>query len=321
MLRRASVTTGSRLASRHLMLGSQRIVSGLMKPSRLSSLGMRMNLRYLCSKVGDTVTVSVPSLGDSVSEGAIASVMKEVGSSVEADEVVLVIETDKVSSDVRTTHPGVVSEVMVEEGDVVNVGDPLFAVTVGEAAAKAAPKAAKTAETPVAEAPKAAAPAPAKAAKPAAPTPPKVAPTPGSRGERRVAMTRMRLKISERLKESQNTAASLTTFNEIDMSGIMAVRNKYKDAFLKKNGVKLGFMSIFVKAATQALLEFPAVNAVVDGKDIIYRDYVDMSVAVATPTGLVVPVLRNTENMSFAQIEAEIMSLAERARDVLQLLS
>jgi len=130
-----------------------------------------------------------------------------------------------------------------------------------------------------------------------------------------VKMTRMRLKISERLKDSQNTAASLTTFNEIDMSGYIALRNKYKDEFAEKHGVKLGFMSIFVKAAVAALKEFPAVNGIIDGNDIVYRDYIDISVAVATPKGLVVPVVRNCETLSMAGVEKAIGDLSKKARN------
>eukprot|EP01092_Planopodium_desertum_P011897 TRINITY_DN549_c0_g1_i1.p1 TRINITY_DN549_c0_g1~~TRINITY_DN549_c0_g1_i1.p1 ORF type:complete len:226 (-),score=30.35 TRINITY_DN549_c0_g1_i1:167-844(-) len=128
-------------------------------------------------------------------------------------------------------------------------------------------------------------------------------------------MNRMRQRIAERLKEAQNTNAMLTTFNEIDMSTIMDLRNKYQEQFTKRHGVKLGFMSCFVKASTVALKEIPAVNAVIDGKDIVYRDYVDISVAVATPKGLVVPVLRDCDDMSFADIEKGIAALGLKARD------
>ena len=133
--------------------------------------------------------------------------------------------------------------------------------------------------------------------------------------EERVKMTRLRLRIAERLKEAQNTAAMLTTFNEVDMSHIMALRNAYKEGFEKKHGVKLGFMSFFVKAAVQALKDFPAVNAEIDGTDIVYKNYYDIGVAVSTPTGLVVPVVRDTDTKGFAQIEKEIGDFGLRARD------
>jgi len=128
-------------------------------------------------------------------------------------------------------------------------------------------------------------------------------------------MTRMRKRIADRLKEAQNTAAMLTTFNEVDMSALIDLRNEYKEAFEKRHGVKLGFMSPFIKAATVALEEQPEVNAFIDGDDIVYRDYVDVSVAVSTPTGLVVPVLRSCEKMSFAEIEKTIANLGTRARE------
>jgi len=137
----------------------------------------------------------------------------------------------------------------------------------------------------------------------------------GARTERRVKMKKIRLRTAERLKDSQNTYASLTTFNEIDMSALIAMRNEYKDSFEKKHGVKLGFMSPFVKAACEALLTQPAVNGVIDGQDIVYRDYVDISIAVAAPNGLMVPVLRNVESMSFAEIERQIASYGEKAKN------
>jgi 2-oxoglutarate dehydrogenase E2 component (dihydrolipoamide succinyltransferase) len=133
--------------------------------------------------------------------------------------------------------------------------------------------------------------------------------------EERVRMTRLRQRIAERLKEAQNTAAMLTTFNEVDMSHVMALRTQYKDSFEKKHGVKLGFMSFFVKAAIQALKDFPAVNAEIDGSDIVYKNYYDIGVAVSTPTGLIVPVLREADRKGFAQIEKEIGEIGGRARE------
>ena len=167
------------------------------------------------------------------------------------------------------------------------------------------------------EASKPAAPKPA-SPKPAAKEEPAPAPrVPGSRNETRVKMSRMRLRIAERLKESQNAAASLTTFNEIDMSSVMELRKKYKDEVLKEHGVKLGFMSAFAKACTLALREIPAANASIEGDEIVYRDYVDLSVAVATPKGLVTPVVRNAEGMNFVQIEQEIAALGKKVRSPL----
>ena len=153
------------------------------------------------------------------------------------------------------------------------------------------------------------APAPKATAAPAAP-----AADQGAR-EERVKMTRLRQTIARRLKESQNTAAMLTTYNEVDMSGVMGLRNEYKDLFLKKHGVKLGFMSFFTKACCHALKEVPDVNAEIDGTDIVYKKYVNMGVAVGTPTGLVVPVVRDADQMSFAQIEKTIAELGAKGRD------
>lgn len=145
-----------------------------------------------------------------------------------------------------------------------------------------------------------------------APTAPR---TSGSRNETRVKMSRMRLRIAERLKESQNAAASLTTFNEIDMSALMAMRARFKDQVLKEHEVKLGFMSAFAKASCLALKEIPNANAYIEGDEIVYHEYVDLSVAVATPKGLVTPVVRNAEGMGFVDIEKEIASLGKKARD------
>merc|ERR1712183_487147 len=136
----------------------------------------------------------------------------------------------------------------------------------------------------------------------------------GTRSEHRVKMNRMRLKIASRLKEAQNTNAMLTTFNELDMTSIIQLRKETQDAFVKRHGLKLGFMSAFVKASAYALQQNPTVNAVIDGTDIVYRDYIDISVAVATPKGLVVPVLRNVQDMNYADIEKGIMALGEKAK-------
>jgi len=169
-------------------------------------------------------------------------------------------------------------------------------------------------------APAAAAPAPAAAARPApaaepAPIPRAPVPADDAAREERVKMTRLRQTIARRLKEAQNTAAMLTTYNEVDMSGVTDIRNAYKDAFEKKHGVKMGFMSFFVKACCHALREVPEVNAEIDGTDIVYKNYVHMGVAVGTPSGLVVPVVRDADRLSFAAIEKKIAELGVRARD------
>jgi 2-oxoglutarate dehydrogenase E2 component (dihydrolipoamide succinyltransferase) len=251
---------------------------------------------------------------------------------VQLDDVLVVIETDKVSVDVRAPVAGTLVETVPNAGDTVNVGGPLCSIMAGAAPAgaaaaapaKAAAPAAASAAAPAAAAPpKAAAPpaAPAAPAAKAAAAPaassaaPAAAAAAGARTETRVKMTRMRLRIAQRLKESQNSAAMLTTFQECDMSGIFELREKYKDAFEKKHGVKLGFMGSFVKAAAASLQEFPIVNAVIDGGDVVYRDYVDISVAVSSPRGLVVPVIRNAERMDIAGVERTLGDLALKARN------
>lgn len=269
-------------------------------------------------------------MGESITEGEVGSVLVKAGDVVAEDTVLAQIETDKVSFDVKYqgSVPATVKEVKFAEGDNVEVGQTFFVLEetpdakVGAGAAKEAPKEAAAPETPkAAEAPKAAAPAPKaaapapKAAAPKAAAPPPPPPSHGARPERRVKMTRMRQRVAQRLKDSQNTYALLTTFNEIDMTNLMAMRKEYKDAFIETHGVKLGFMSAFVKASTQALKEVPAVNAVIDGDEIVYRDYYDISIAVATPKGLVVPVVRGADALSFAGVEACIHDLGQRGRN------
>ena len=250
--------------------------------------------------------------------------------------MVVVIETDKVSVDVRATVGGVVGEIFAEMDDVVEVGTKLYTIDTdakapegaaaegaaapepaAAAASAAAPAAAAAPVAAAAPAPAAAAPPPPPAAKKAAapPPPPPAAPL-GARTERREKMSRMRQRVAVRLKEAQNTAAMLTTFQEVDMGSLMEMRSKYKEGFEKKHGVRLGFMSAFVAASTKALREIPAVNAYIDDetKEIVYRDYCDISVAVASPNGLVVPVLRNTETMGFADIERSIGAYAAKAK-------
>lgn len=272
---------------------------------------------------GDAEIVNVPSMGDSISEGTIVHWSKSVGDHVAADDVVVVIETDKVSVDVRSPKGGVIQEVLAKVDEVVVIGAPLFKLLPGAAPAPAA--AAAAAPTPVKQAaPAAAAPVSTLAAAPAAAKPAPAAQSSSAnpllfapdRVSRREKMSRMRLRTAERLKESQNTSASLTTFQEVDMSNLIGLRKTYKDAFEAKHGAKLGFMSAFIKASASALLEVPGVNAMIDDahQEIVYRDYVDMSVAVSTPKGLVTPVIQNTESMGFADIEKKLAELAERAR-------
>merc|ERR1712121_318025 len=283
--------------------------------------------------------VVCPAFADSISEGDVRW-EKQVGDSVAEDDVLCEIETDKTSVPVPSPAAGVIEELLVEDGATVSPGTKLLKLKLGAGGAPKAKPAAAPAETP---APAAAAPppppppappmpaAPKKVTPPPAPMPPRPSagaapvvrmppadPTTsiaGTRSEHRVKMNRMRMKIASRLKEAQNTNAMLTTFNELDMSNIMQLRKENQDAFVKKHGIKMGFMSAFVKASAYALTKQPTVNAVIDGQEILYRDYVDISVAVATPKGLVVPVLRNAEGMTYADIEKGIAALGQKAKN------
>ena len=276
-------------------------------------------------------------MGDSITEGTIVDMPVAPGDYVQPDEVVLILETDKVSIDVRASEGGALVEILGEIDDVVEVGSDLYRIDTDadapESASAPMPETEQTltpsAETPQEPAPPAAAapPPPPVAAQPAAPTaaapkapPPAVAEAPvfmGQRTERRTKMSRMRQTVATRLKGAQNTAAMLTTFQECDMGNLMEMRKKYQDAFVAKHGIKLGFMSAFVLAATAALQEVPLVNAYIDDdtKEIVYRDYCDISVAVASPKGLVTPILRNTELMSFADVERNISGYVEKAKN------
>merc|ERR1712168_407768 len=281
--------------------------------------------------------VECPPFADSISEGDI-SWMKEVGDSVSLDETVGEVETDKTSLPVNAPAAGTVTKLLVEDGETVTPGTPLFEMEEGAGGAAPAAPAAKAAAAPAEPAAPAAA-APVAAAAPIPTEAPKAAPVPSkpmsssktdftapapavlgsagpSREERRVKMTRMITRIAQRLKDAQNTCAMLTTFNELDMSGILQMRKEYKDLFEKSHDQKLGFMSAFIKAAATGLVQEQAVNAVIDDatNEIIFRDFVDVSFAAATPKGLVVPVIRNVESMSILDIERELARLAGLAR-------
>ena len=297
--------------------------------------------------------IVVPTLGESVSEATVAKWLKKAGDSVRKDETLVELETDKVSVEVSAPEAGVLSEIVAGEGATVSIG-ALLGRMGGVAAqpAQAAPKAEAPKPAPAPQAVPAAKQSPPsvqriaaeggvdvtgvsgsgkdgrltksdalalieqRAAQPApsAAHPPLQARVVSDR-EERVPMTRLRQTIARRLKEAQNTAAMLTTFNEADMSAIMAARNKYKDSFEKKHGVKLGFMSFFVKACIAALKEIPNVNAEIDGSDIIYKNFYDIGIAVGTDRGLVVPVVRDADHKSMADIEREITELGVKARD------
>eukprot|EP00761_Pharyngomonas_kirbyi_P011514 gb/GECH01011539.1/.p1 GENE.gb/GECH01011539.1/~~gb/GECH01011539.1/.p1 ORF type:complete len:452 (+),score=126.35 gb/GECH01011539.1/:1-1356(+) len=291
---------------------------------------IKLSTRNYSSEAGEIV--KVPSMGESISEGTIQEFLKNEGDYVEADEVVVQIETDKTVNDVRAPSAGVLKKLFASAGDDIEVDQDLFSLdTTAERPAggaqkseekpaqtesKSEPKQQEQAQKPAKEAPKEESKPAAKGAPSQSETQPAGSARAGTEGlERRVKMSRMRQRIAQRLKDSQNTYAMLTTFNEVDMSALMNLRSEYKEAFQEKHGIKLGFMSAFVKAATVALQHVPSVNAVIDGDEIVYRDYCDVGVAVATPTGLVVPVLRNCQDKSFAQVETEISDYGKKARD------
>eukprot|EP00607_Mallomonas_marina_P008585 CAMPEP_0182420232 /NCGR_PEP_ID=MMETSP1167-20130531/4885_1 /TAXON_ID=2988 /ORGANISM="Mallomonas Sp, Strain CCMP3275" /LENGTH=484 /DNA_ID=CAMNT_0024595919 /DNA_START=278 /DNA_END=1732 /DNA_ORIENTATION=+ len=266
--------------------------------------------------------VVVPAMGESITQGMLAKWLVRVGDSVTNDAVVASIETDKVTVDVRSPNAGKVSEFFAEEGAEVTVGDPLFSLVQGASIAPSSTP--ETTSTPSpspqqsAPAPPSPSPAPPQAVAPKSPAPsPSPVPAGSVRGETRVKMSRMRQRIAQRLKEAQNTAAMLTTFQELDMTNLMSLRARYKEEFEKLHGIKLGFMGAFVKASTAALLEIPSVNAVIDDstREVVYHSYCDVSVAVASPTGLVVPVLRDTQNMNIADVERNIALYGKKAKE------
>ncbi|GAB1578272.1 2-oxoglutarate dehydrogenase complex dihydrolipoyllysine-residue succinyltransferase [Bordetella petrii] len=306
--------------------------------------------------------VVVPQLSESVSEATLLSWKKQKGAAVEADEILIEIETDKVVLEVPAPASGVLADIVEGDGATVTSGQLIAKIDTAAKAAAAEPAAAP-AEAPKAEkaAEKAAAaPAPASSgsagvaspaaskilsekgvdpatvagtgrdgritkadAQAASAAPAKAAaaaPAPASvsldgRPEQRVPMSRLRARIAERLLQSQQENAILTTFNEVNMQAVIDLRNKYKEKFEKEHGIKLGFMSFFVKAAVAALKKFPLINASIDGKDIIYHGYFDIGIAVGSPRGLVVPILRNADQLSIAEIEKTIADFGKRAAD------
>ncbi len=316
------------------------------------------------------IELKVPSVGESITEVVIGEWLKTVGDHVERDEILVVIETDKVNVELPAPEAGIVTSILKPAGEDATVDEVIGMMEAGEGAKPADTASSKSAAddppstaaesseqepearvTPAAKrllaeagikasdvaasgpggrilkedvqrhlASRESAPAPAPAATPAASSPePAVAkpsrPTAGSREEEVVPMTTLRRRIAERLVEAQTNAAILTTFNEVDMSRVMALRKQYQDRFVARYGIKLGFMSFFVKAVVEALKDMPRVNAEIRGNDIVYRNYFDIGVAVGGGKGLVVPVLRNAEQLSFAEVEQSIADLAARARD------
>ena len=294
--------------------------------------------------------IIVPTLGESIKEATVAKWLKKLGDSVGADEAIVSLETDKVSVDVTSRKSRVLKEILAEEGSTVQVGGLLGSVEVGASVVPI-----KKEEKKISEIKQDAKPAPKietinkknelspavkriveeKHIDPATVTGTGrdgrilkgdlvglmgFSPSPNKRKievgeEERVKMTRLRSTIAKRLKDAQNNAAILTTFNEIDMSMIIQIRKDNKDEFEKRYGVKLGFMSFFVRACVNALQTYPAVNAEIQGEDIVYKNYYNMGVAVGTDKGLVVPVLRNADELSFSEIEKEIVDLGAKAKN------
>ncbi len=346
---------------------------------------LRFLLSMLAKDLRMAIEIVVPTLGELVTEATIGKWFKKAGDAVKADEALAELETDKVTLEVNAPAAGVISEIVVKEGETVAVGTVLGSIAEGAAAgsvsaAKPAAQPAQAKPAPIQAAapapetrPSAPQPAPSRsqntdtlapsvrrlaeesgisptavtgtgrdgrvtkgdmlavieggASPSAAPisfgkiqTPPAQAPRapytpPVEAREERVRMTKLRQTIARRLKEAQNTAAMLTTFNEVDMTTIMEMRNRYKDLFEKKHAVKLGFMGFFVKACIHALHDIPSVNAEIDGDDIVYKNYYHIGIAVGTERGLVVPVVRDADKKSIAEIEKEIAGFGKRARD------
>ena len=256
--------------------------------------------------------VIVPVLGESVVEATVSKWIKKQGDYVEVDDPIVELETDKVTLEVPASIAGILENTLVSEGDTVEVGALLGTIIAGEKQDKNE----RISEEVKAEE--------VEKEKPTSNNLESVSndqPAENTRNneninlEERIPMSRLRQAIARRLKEAQNTAAMLTTYNEVDMSALMEMRKNYQESFEKKNGVRLGYMSFFVKASIDALSEFPAVNAEIDGNDIIYKNYYNIGVAVGTPQGLVVPVLKNANKMSFGETEATIAEFGKKAKE------
>ncbi|PKA60259.1 Dihydrolipoyllysine-residue succinyltransferase component of 2-oxoglutarate dehydrogenase complex 2, mitochondrial [Apostasia shenzhenica] len=286
---------------------------------------------------GDVIEAVVPFMGESITDGTLATFLKKPGDKVAVDEPIAQVETDKVTIDVVSPEAGVIERFVAKEGDTVTPGTKVAFISKSASSdTHVAPSEEKSGQdvsvSPLVkevekqpkvqsedkEKPKVQAELKEKP-KVTSTTLPKPSASepqlPPKERERRVPMPRLRKRVATRLKDSQNTFAMLTTFNEVDMTNLMKLRSDYKDAFVDKHGVKLGLMSGFVKAAVSGLQNQPIINAVIDGEDIIYRDYIDVSIAVGTSKGLVVPVLRDADKLNFAEIEKNINSLAKKANE------
>jgi 2-oxoglutarate dehydrogenase E2 component (dihydrolipoamide succinyltransferase) len=273
------------------------------------------------------VDIVVPSFGESISEGTVAQWLKKAGEFVNKDDILLEVESEKATQGIPSPAAGVL-HATAKEGDKVAVGAVIGSIDDSAAAAPAAPPAKANAAPqrpaaaqPVAQQPKA---EPRPASKPHAPPITTLAPPPvlsaaaapsSSDGEKRVPMSAIRQRIAERLLASQKMTASLTTFNEADMSAIIDLRSRYKDRFKERHGVSLGFLPFFAKACIDALRAFPNVNAAIDGRDVVFHGHYNLGIAVSTEKGLIVPVVQDADRLTFAQIEQRIAELATKARD------
>ena len=268
--------------------------------------------KIMSNRKDKKMDVLVPILGESVVEATVSKWIKKQGEFVEVDEPIVELETDKVTLEVPASISGILDNLAVSEGDTVEVGALLAMIVAGEKTEEPKKPAVEKKEEKVHQQKVV---SNINESKPTAPDSKIIRSTQNENLEERVPMSRLRLAIARRLKEAQNTAAMLTTYNEVDMSALMEMRSNYQDSFEKKNGVRLGYMSFFVKAAIDALSQFPAVNAEIDGNDIIYKNYYNIGVAVGTAQGLVVPVLKNADDMSFGETEANIAEFGKKAKD------
>jgi len=292
-----------------------------------------------------TIQVKVPVLPESVEDATIATWHKQVGDSVRRDESLVDLETDKVVLEVPAPTDGTIKEIRANQGDTVHSDEVIAVIEEGVVAQVAAAE-----ETPVPPVAPPQPPQPGQAeAPPKEPDAPRLSPAArrvaeaeqvdarsvegtgrggrvtkgdvlnylrggGSRQEERVKMTRLRSRIAERMKEAQNTAAILTTFNEVDLKAVMDLRRRHQEEFTRKHGIKLGLMSFFIKACCDALRKFPVVNASIEGDEIVYHNFQDIGIAVSTERGLMVPIIRNAENLGLAELEVAIAGFAEKAR-------
>ena len=287
------------------------------------------------------IEVKIPELSESVAEASLGEWQKKPGDAVQEGDLLVVVETDKIALEVPSPVAGVLAKIHKASGDAVSSGEPLAAIDDSVVPADTASSNTTPSPKPDTSPSEQASP-PAQPEQTAAPSAKKIAAEQGvnladlagsgkggritkgdvlsamagggSRVEQRVAMSKLRARIAERLMQSQNDTASLTTFNEVNMQAIIDVRTAYRDQFAQKHGVKLGFMSFFVKAAIHALQQYPIINAAVDGSDMVYHEYYDIGVAVGTPRGLVVPIVRNAERLSLAAIEQTIADFGKRAQ-------